>query len=150
MSHHDEMSMYNIVERGVPANPQVSHAQHIVTMSKDKSVNEDKQVFKSGAASSGNVARYDLITVQFLDRLGERLKLGAVKYGPFQYRKGLKDKDFILDRLNHAIRHIRLAQDLIHHDLPFDDDDLAGAVCSIMFAMEYQEANCLLSPDEVI
>lgn len=110
---------------------------------------EDKQVFTSGAASSGNVARYDLISLSLLDRLGDRLKLGAVKYGPFQYRKGLKDRAFILDRLNHAIRHIRLAQDLIHDGLPFGDDDLAGAVCSIMFAMEYQEENGLLPPNEV-
>lgn len=131
--------------RGIPVNPQMSHSQY----QEKYRTQQEIQIFTSGAASSGNVARYDLISLQLLDRLGDRLKLGAVKYGPFQYRKGLKDKAFILDRLNHAIRHIRLAQDLIHEGLPFNDDDLAGAVCSIMFAMEYQQANGLIPPDAV-
>lgn len=100
-----------------------------------------KQTFKSGATSSEKVPSYNLLPINFLDRVASRGDLGAVKHGKFNYRKGLHDKDFILDRLNHAIKHIRIAQDLIESDLGFEDDDLGGAAFNIMMAMEYQVAN---------
>lgn len=105
---------------------------------------EGLQTFSSGATSSKQLPSYNLIAICMLDRLAARMDLGAVKHGKFQYRKGLKDKAFILDRLNHAIKHIRLAQDLIENDEVYTDDDLGGAAANIMMAMEYQEANDLL------
>lgn len=105
---------------------------------------EKLQVFSSGATSSKQLPSYNLIAICLLNRLAARMDLGAIKHGKFQYRKGLKDKSFILDRLNHAILHIRLAQDLIEKDEQFTDDDLGGAAANIMMAMEYQEINNLL------
>lgn len=103
----------------------------------------DKHTFISGAASSGKLPSYHLIHTNLLDRFARRLDEGAAKYGPRNYRKGLKDKEFILDRLNHAIKHLKLAQERIELDIRATDDDLAGVLCNVQFAMEYQEANGL-------
>lgn len=109
-----------------------------------KQESSEKQVFSSGATSSKNLPSYNLIEIEFLDRLAMRMDLGAVKHGKFNYRKGLKDKEFILDRLNHAIRHIRLAQNAIEEGISTIDDDLGGAAASLMMAMAYQRVNNLL------
>lgn len=102
---------------------------------------------KSGATSSGKLPPYDLITLNFQNRVAERLQLGAEKHGRFNYRKGLKDREFIMDRLNHAFKHLKLAMDRIESGEVYDDDDLGAVAVNVMMAMEYQHANGLV-PDE--
>lgn len=102
-----------------------------------------KHEFKSGATSSGKLPPYDLIPETFLTRTAERFELGAVKYGRFNYRKGLQDKEFIMDRLNHAFLHLKRAMDLIENNVPYTDDDLGGVAVNIAMAMEYQLWNSL-------
>jgi hypothetical protein len=114
-------------------------------MSKEAS---EKHAFKSGATSSERVLPYDLIPTLFLNRLAERFKLGAKKHGRFNYRKGLQDKEFIQDRLNHAFQHLKKAMDEIEIGETYGDDDLAAVAVNIAMAMEYQEANGLIPDDE--
>jgi hypothetical protein len=105
------------------------------------------QRFKSGAESSDNVPGYDMLPFTFLRRTAKRFTLGAVKYGKFNYRKGIRDKEFILDRLNHAFEHLKLAMDKIENGEITSDDDL-GAVCvNVAMAMEYQVVNDLIKEE---
>ena len=62
---------------------------------------------KSGAKSSVQMARYDLIDAGFLRLTAERLGYGAEKYGdPHNYRQGASDPEYIRDRENHLFAHV--------------------------------------------
>lgn len=100
--------------------------------------------FKSGAKSSETLPNYNQIPLSFLTRVAQRFSLGASKYGKFNYRKGLNDKDFILDRLNHAFLHLKLAIDAIEHDESTADDNLSAVGVNIAMAMEYELQNGLV------
>ena len=102
-----------------------------------------KQEFTSGATSSGNLPGYDMLPLVFLTRTAKRFTLGEQKHGKFNYRKGLKDKKFIIDRLNHAFLHLKLAIDLIENDTAFLDDNLSAVAVNIAMAMEYEVINGL-------
>lgn len=65
----------------------------------------DKAVFTSGATSSTEKPRYDLIPVVALRRLAERFGYGAKKHGDHNYKQGAHDPEFIRDRQNHMIEH---------------------------------------------
>lgn len=61
---------------------------------------------KSGAQSSYRMPRYDLIYGPFLRRLAERLGYGADKHGADNYKAGVGDAAFYLDRRNHLQEHL--------------------------------------------
>lgn len=65
----------------------------------------DKATFKSGATSSSEKPRYDLIPHVALRRLAERFGYGAKKHGDHNYKQGSADDAFIRDRKNHMIEH---------------------------------------------
>lgn len=102
---------------------------------------DDKHVFSSGASSSGNKPRYDLIPQRPMIRVARRFGEGAQKHGENNWRKGLKDRAFLLDRANHAFEHLH---NLISKGLawdPSEDDDAAAVILNMMFIMEAQEDN---------
>jgi Domain of unknown function (DUF5664) len=68
---------------------------------------DEKTTFESGAQSSGKVERFDLVPRNFLQRVAARFGLGMAKYGERAYRKGLRDRAFIIDRMNHLQQHIQ-------------------------------------------
>lgn len=80
----------------------------------------------------------------FLRRIAKRFDLGKEKHGKFNYRKGLEDKEFVLDRLNHAFQHLKFAIDAIENSEATKDDDLAAVGVNIAMAMEYQHRNNLV------
>jgi hypothetical protein len=99
--------------------------------------------FSSGAKSSGRKPRYDLIPAHALERIARRFELGAEKYGVNNWKKGADDKDFILDRINHAIEHLLIMKDRIHDDEGYGsavDDDAAAVCLNAIFVMEHQNA----------
>lgn len=100
---------------------------------------EDIHTFSSGAASSGMKPRYDLIPPFALKRIAERFSLGAAKYGDNNWMKGVNDREFILDRLNHAVEHLYNVINGIHHPVDSNDDDLAAVILNCIFAMAYEE-----------
>lgn len=63
-------------------------------------------VFESGAKSSEQKPRYDLIPVEALRREAVRMAEGAAAHGVNNYRKGANDPAFVTDRVNHAIEHL--------------------------------------------
>jgi len=62
-------------------------------------------VFASGAKSSEERPRYDLIPREALEREAIRMAEGAASHGANNWRLGVHDPDFIRDRVNHLIDH---------------------------------------------
>jgi len=62
-------------------------------------------VSPSGAKSSSEKPRYDLIEAAFLRRLAQRMAYGAEKHGERNYRLGAGDDVYRRDRINHLIEH---------------------------------------------
>jgi len=61
--------------------------------------------FSSGAKSSEEAPRYDLLEPEALRRMAARMAQGAASHGPFNYRAGKHDADFRRDRVNHLVGH---------------------------------------------
>lgn len=59
----------------------------------------------SGAKSSSEKPRYDLIYRGFLRRLAERMGFGAERHGENNYKQGVGDAVYRRDRINHLIEH---------------------------------------------
>lgn len=110
----------------------------------------DKHTFTSGASSSGYKLPYETLTPIFLKRAAARMALGLPHYGKHNWKKGVSDKNFILDRLNHAFEHLIKVMYEIDNGITMTDDDLAAVVVNCMFAMEYQETFKLDNPDEKV
>lgn len=66
---------------------------------------ENIVTFPSGAASS-SAPRYDLVPRALLEAVATRFEAGARKYGENQWRKGLRDPQFLRERANHALQHL--------------------------------------------
>jgi len=62
-------------------------------------------VFTSGAKSSEEKPRYDLIPFCALEREANRMSEGARAHGENNYQAGKDDPAFIRDRVNHMIAH---------------------------------------------
>ena len=62
-------------------------------------------VSDSGAKSSFEMPRYDLVYHGFLKRLAVRLGYGAKKHGENNYQSGVGDAAYRRDRLNHLVEH---------------------------------------------
>lgn len=124
---------------------------------------EPLQTFASGAKSSEHLLRYDLIPWHiFAERLAKRYTDGAVKYGEFNWQKGLTERMYMLDRANHALRHLHRAVELMRAQtmpVPEDiagptdntfmavhmkDDDLAAAMWGIILLMAAQRGSAEL------
>lgn len=104
---------------------------------------DDKVTFTSGAQSSGVMPAYHLCPFDdCLPRLAARYQLGRDKgYALDNWRKGLTDDAYVADRLNHGLQHFMNAvQKITRGDYTNgEDDDLAGAMWSIVFAMAAQK-----------
>jgi hypothetical protein len=104
---------------------------------------------KSGAKSSP-APRFDLLPRRALERVSARYEKGLERYGRDNWRKGLTDKDYIVERIAHVIGHCyklieKLESPVVLEKLNADDD--AGAiawgglfVCEAMCEMEAQNA----------
>jgi hypothetical protein len=63
------------------------------------------KTFTSGAKSSEESPRYDLVPLASLKRQAARMAQGAATHGEHNYRKGAADPTFIRDRINHLLGH---------------------------------------------
>ena len=82
-------------------------------------------VFPSGAKSSEEKPRYDLIPVVALEREAIRMAEGARAHGENNYQQGATDASFIRDRINHLIAHA-----LNYASGDRSDDHLAAIRCN--------------------
>lgn len=82
-------------------------------------------VFASGAKSTEQKPRYDLIPLIALEREAIRMAEGAASHGENNYQQGKRDPDFVRDRINHLIEHaLKYAQG------DRSDDHLAAVRCN--------------------
>lgn len=63
------------------------------------------KTFDSGAKSSEEAPRYDLIPLASLKRQAARMAEGAKSHGERNYLKGAHDPVFVRDRINHLLGH---------------------------------------------
>jgi hypothetical protein len=85
----------------------------------------ESAVFASGAKSSEEKPRYDLIPVCALEREAVRMAEGAKAHGENNYQQGVNDPAFIMDRINHLIAHA-----LNYASGDRSDDHLAAIRCN--------------------
>lgn len=121
-----------------PTTDGISCAQTLGAKLPDRNIQAEQHAFESGALSSGHKPPYECLTEALLRRAAMRMQLG-MHYGKHNWKKGIRDKAFILDRLNHAVEHLMNALHQIDYEEKMLDDDLAAVVVNCMFAMEYQE-----------
>ncbi len=91
-------------------------------------------VFKSGAKSSEEKPRYDLMPLCALRRWAARLAYGAAKHGAQNWTLGKNDADYRRDRINHTIEHL-----LKHANGDRSEDHLGAAMCGIGFECWFDE-----------
>lgn len=80
------------------------------------------KTFDSGARSSEEAPRLDLIPVASLIRQAARMAEGAQSHGERNFEKGARDPVFIRDRKNHLLAHA------LAYVNGQDDDDHLGAI----------------------
>lgn len=115
--------------------------EFVITNGKGDNVQDgEKTVSKSGASSS-KVPRMDLIPYSALVRLANRFALGLEKHGKNNYRKGLSDKDYVIERLGHVINHAYRLIEKLEGRLVDEDDDAAAIAWGGIFACLATESN---------
>jgi dATP/dGTP diphosphohydrolase len=82
--------------------------------------------FSCGARRADREPRFDLIPFEFLEAVAEVLTSGAIKYGPFNWKRG--QKDFFLDAWNHAFVHLQKFKEGDR-----SEDHLAHLACNVAF-----------------
>jgi len=98
---------------------------------------------KSGAKRSEKLPNTNRVPLGFIQMIATRGDEGEEKYTRFNYRKGLKDPEFVEEFFGHAIAHIQNLANEYHNTGTFPeqaDDDLAGAAWGLMALWEAREA----------
>lgn len=93
-----------------------------------------EQIINIDNAKTSKCPRYDLIPREALDALAARFELGARKYGTDNWTGG--GKQFMVDRLNHIIRHAKILIDKIEGRFDGNDDDAAAIACNATIVWE--------------
>lgn len=89
--------------------------------------NDDKIIHASGAASS-YCPDLTQIPYEGLEAIAKRFEFGAAKYGRGNWKNGIPDKTYCIERLNHIVRHAYSLAQKLEGTKPWDDDDDAGAI----------------------
>ena len=88
--------------------------------------------FASGAVrDAGRKPALDLISPLAEDRLGDWLRMGAERYAPRNWERGIPQMRCIASLKRHINRYIRSDQ---------DEDHLAAIMCNAMFLLHNDEA----------
>jgi len=97
-------------------------------------LDDDRVTFSSGATSSQQELRHDLVPICAVRRLAQRYTMGAAKHGDYNYRTGLGDEAFVRDRMNHITEHWQ--KFLLYGSAV--DDNLAAVMWGISILMEME------------
>ena len=94
----------------------------------------------SGATSSA-IEAFDQLPYHAMRRLALRFSLGEQRHGRHNWRKGLLDKQYVIGRAGHVIRHalklIAVMEGFIEDD---GDDNAAAILWGGAFLVEAEEA----------
>lgn len=82
--------------------------------------------FVGEAKRTDRKPRFDLIPFEFLEAVARVLSSGAVKSGPYNWKRG--QKDFFLDAWNHAFVHLQKFK-----EGDASEDHLAHLDCNVAF-----------------
>ena len=95
----------------------------------------EREQFSTGAVRdvANDKPRPDLISPFFLERLGEHLRKGAIKYQPWNWAKGIPSSRCYESAMRHLMRY---AQGYT------DEDHLAAAAFNIMAIIHNEETKC--------
>jgi hypothetical protein len=88
---------------------------------------EDKVMHPSGASTS-KAPRFDLLPLDSILGVAARFELGSIKHGEFNWKKGLGDRSYAIERANHVIHHAFKLIAKLRGDLPQDGDNDAAAI----------------------
>lgn len=118
--------------------------RHPESLSREGS-GDDRHVFASGASSSGRKPNYiGTMPLFAYERFARHREFGDNKHGVDNYLKGCRDKEFILDRINHGIEHLMNLSNQVKMGGTGNwnpgHDDAAAVMCAGMFVMCYQQA----------
>jgi hypothetical protein len=98
-------------------------------------------VFDSGAKSSEEQPRYDLIPYVAQRREAQRWQQGAAFHGENNWQRGRHDTAFRRDRLNHLVEHLNK---WINGDR--SDDHLAAIRCNAAMLIWFEEMDGQAEP----
>ncbi len=98
-------------------------------------------MFDSGAKSSEEAPRFDLVPYEALLREANRWRDGAKFHGEWNWQKGLHDQAFRTDRLNHILAHINK-----WGGGDRSDDHLAAARCGLAMLIWFEEVDAKAKP----
>lgn len=124
--------------RGFPVPGTGAGAAKLADASSDKT----SWVAPSGAKSSERQPRYDLVPAAALRRVVRRFELGAEKHGEGNWKKGIDDPAWLLDRVNHAITHLYKVAEEIKAGYRDKDDNAAAVAWAGLILSEGLERIC--------
>src|SRR5215472_4835958 len=90
-------------------------------------MNEQTVTHSCGAKSSA-VPRLDLIPYRAQVAHAARWHKGAERYGMDNWRNGLTDREYVLERAAHVLNHVHVLIEKIKGLRPDDGDDDTGAI----------------------
>lgn len=90
--------------------------------------------FESGAKSSVEKPRYDLVPLVAMRAVAERFGYGAERHGARNYEKGYNDPSFVRDRLNHLLEHAMKAA-----SGDTSEDHLGAVLCNAAILLRLKE-----------
>ena len=89
---------------------------------------EEEKILHACGSTSSKVPRLDYIPRIAAEKLAERYALGAVKHGKYNYKQGLTDKEYVLERCAHIIEHTMKYVEELEGLVPPSGDDNAAAI----------------------
>ncbi len=92
----------------------------------------NRQAFDTGAVrdTAGEKPRPDLISPFAIERLGEWLRLGAVKYDERNWEKGIPISRCVASLCRHLMKYQQGHR---------DEDHMAAVMCNASFILHYEE-----------
>lgn len=91
-------------------------------------MSDEITVTNESGAKSSSVPRLDLIPYRTLLALAARFEKGEKRYGRNNWRKGLTDKEYVLERAAHILNHVEILIEKLQGLRPDDGDDDVGAI----------------------
>ena len=88
---------------------------------------KDDRTTHNGVGTS-HCPDFSQIPLEALVSLARRYELGAKKHGKDNWRPGIKDKSYCIERLNHVINHAFTLIGKLEGRIENDGDDDAGAI----------------------
>ena len=111
----------------------------------------DSTITHESGAKTSESARLDLLPYHGLVRAAARFAKGERRYGHDNWRKGLTNRSYVIERAAHVMEHAAKLIAKLKGHLPDDGDDDAGAIAwGGMFLCEAMEALAVLGATEQV